>query len=150
LTSLNAAGHLLQPPGHAPDTQKTITLDRKTPQAESRHPGLLQSSQATVLELWASPHLLRTPWSQLDTSCSHQDRPQTHRKRPHLTGKSFKQKVVIQASSRALRPPFWSSRLPLTSWDLLGPSWTPPGVTWTRNDQITKKWGYQGGLPGDN
>ena len=38
-----------------------------------------------------------------------------------------------------------NSGLPLTSRDLLGRSSTPPGATWTRNDQITKKWGYQGG-----
>jgi len=43
------------------------------PQSESRHPGLFQSSQATVLELWASPDLLRPPWTQLDTSWSHLD-----------------------------------------------------------------------------
>ena len=36
-------------------------------------PGLFQSSQATVLELWASLDLLRPPWTQLDTSRSHQD-----------------------------------------------------------------------------
>ena len=46
-------------------------LDRKMPQAESSHLGLFQSSQATVLELWASPELLRPPWTQLDTSWSH-------------------------------------------------------------------------------
>ena len=61
---------------------------------------------------------------------------------PRMAGNSS------QASSRALRPPFWSSGLPLTSWDLLGPSWTPPGATWTRNDQITKmikNWGIKVG-----
>ena len=40
------------------------------PQSESRHPGLFQSSQATILELWAPPNLLRSPWTQLDTSRS--------------------------------------------------------------------------------
>ena len=39
-------------------------------------------------------------------------------------------KVVVQASPRALRPPFVSSGLPLTSGDLLGRSSTPPGDTW--------------------
>ena len=34
-------------------------------------PGLFQSSQATVLELWASPELLGPPWTQLDTSWGH-------------------------------------------------------------------------------
>ena len=56
--------------------------------------GLFQSSQATVLELWASPEVLGTPGTLLDTSCSHQDTPKAHRKRPHLTGKCLKQKVV--------------------------------------------------------
>ena len=50
------------------------------------------------------------------------------------------EEVVIRASSRALKPPFWSSGLPLTSWDLLGGSWTSPGASgrrpWsTENDQ---------------
>ena len=36
-TSLETAGHLLQPPGDAPET---TTLDRKTPEAESNHQGL--------------------------------------------------------------------------------------------------------------
>ena len=35
-------------------------------------------------------------------------------------GKCLNRKVVIKASPRALRPPFWSSGLPLTSRDLLG------------------------------
>ena len=35
-----------------------------------RHPGLFQSSQATVLELWASPDFLDSPRTQLDTSSS--------------------------------------------------------------------------------
>ena len=49
-------------------------------------PGLFQNSQATVLELWASPDLQGPPgtqlviWGRLDT-------PQKHRKRPDLTGK---------------------------------------------------------------
>jgi hypothetical protein len=85
------------------------------PQPESRHPGLFQSSQATVLELWASPDFLGPPWTQLDTSWSHLETPQKHRKRPDLTGKCLNQEVVIQASSKAIRPPFWSFGLPLTS-----------------------------------
>ena len=78
-------------------------------------PGLFQSSQATVLELWAPPELQRPPGTQLDTSWNHLDTPQKHRKRPDLTGKCLKQKVVVQASPRALRPPLWSSGLPLAS-----------------------------------
>ena len=35
-----------------------------------RHPGRFQSSQATVLELWASPDFLDPPRTQLDTSSS--------------------------------------------------------------------------------
>ena len=76
---------------------------------------LFQSSQATVLELWASPDLQGPPGTQLETFRSHLDTPPKHRKRPDLTGKCLNQKVVMQASSRALRPPFWSSGLPLTS-----------------------------------
>ena len=100
---------------HAPsETQKTTKLDRKMPHPGSLHPRHFQSSQATVLELWASPDLLRTPWSQLDISLSNLETPQTHTRRPNLTGKCLS-KVVIQASSRALQPPFWSSGLTLTS-----------------------------------
>ena len=46
--------------------------------------------------------------------------PQKHRKRRDLTEKCLNLEVVIQASSRVLRPAFWSSGLPLTSWVLLG------------------------------
>ena len=100
---------------HAPsETQKTTKPDRKMPHPRSFHPRHFQSSQATVLELWASPDLLRTPWSQLDISLSNLETPQTHTRRPNLTGKCLS-KVVIQASSRALQPLFWSSGLPLTS-----------------------------------
>ena len=100
---------------HAPsETQKTTKLDRKMPHPGSLHPRHFQSSQATVLEFWASPDLLRTPWSQLDISLSNLETPQTHTRRLNLTGKCLS-KVVIQASSTALRPPFWRSGLTLTS-----------------------------------
>ena len=59
--------------GHAPEAQKTTRLDRKMPQSRSGHPGIFQSSQATVLELWASPELLGPPGTQLDTSWGHFD-----------------------------------------------------------------------------
>ena len=111
-TSLDAARHLLEPPGDAPEAQKTTRLDRKMPQSRSRHPGFFQSSQATVLELWASPDLLRPPWTQLDTSWTHLETPKKHRKRPNLTGKCLNQEVVIEASSRALRPQFWALGFP--------------------------------------
>ena len=78
-------------------------------------PGLSQSYQATVLELWASPDLQGPLRTQLDTSWSQLETPQKHRKRPDLTGKCLNQEVVIQASPRALMPPFWSCGLPLTS-----------------------------------
>jgi hypothetical protein len=42
--------------------------------------GLFQSSQATVLELWASPDLQGPPGTQLDTSWNHLDTPQKHTK----------------------------------------------------------------------
>jgi hypothetical protein len=38
---------------------------------ESRQPSLVQRSRATVLELWASPDLLRPPGTQLDSSWTH-------------------------------------------------------------------------------
>ena len=52
--------------------QKTTTLDRKMPQAEVV-PGLFWSSQATILELWASPDLLGPPGTLLGVSCSQQN-----------------------------------------------------------------------------
>ena len=38
------------------------------PQPGSRRTGFFQSSQATFLELWASPDLLKAPWTILNTS----------------------------------------------------------------------------------
>ena len=67
-TSLSAS-----PASKRPKGQKTTKLDRKMPQPESRQPSLVQSSRATVLELWASPDLLRPPGTQLDSSWSHQE-----------------------------------------------------------------------------
>ena len=49
---------------------KTTRLDRKCFKQEVV-PGFFQSSQATVLELWASPEVLEPPGTLLDTSCSH-------------------------------------------------------------------------------
>ena len=66
----------------APRIQKTTRLDRKMPQSGSRHPGFFQSSQATVLELWASPDLLGPPWTQLHTSSSHVETARKHRNQP--------------------------------------------------------------------
>jgi hypothetical protein len=71
---------LLGPPGtqldlslgdlDTPEAQETTRLDRKMPQSRNRHPGIFQSSQATVLELWASPELLGPPWTELHMSSS--------------------------------------------------------------------------------
>ena len=97
-TSLDAARHLLEPPGNAPEAQKTTRLVRRMPQSESRHPDLSQSSQATVLELLAFPEIQELPRTQLEPSWSHLETHQKHRKRPDLTGKCLNQKVVIQAS----------------------------------------------------
>jgi hypothetical protein len=87
-----------------------------------------QSSQATFLELWAFPDLQGPPETQLDTSWSHLETPQKHRKRPNLTGKCLKQEVVLgffQSSQGTVLEP----GLPLNSRDLLGHSSTPPGAT---------------------
>ena len=76
---------LLEPPGDAPEAQKTNTLDRKMPQSESGHRALSQSSPATILELWASPDMEGPPWTPLDTSSSHLDSTREHRKQPDST-----------------------------------------------------------------
>ena len=105
---LDAARHLLESIGDAPEAQKSTRLDTKMPQPESRHPGLFQSSQATILELWAPPDLLGPPWMQLDTSWSDVETPQGQKKRPDLTEKCLKQKVTRRAllqhnASRVIR-----------------------------------------------
>ena len=114
-TSHDAARPLLEPRGDAPEAQKTTRLDRKMPQSESRHPGLSQGSQATVLELWASPDLLGPSGTQLGTSWSHLETTPKQRKRPNLTGKYLNLEVIVEACSKALGLPFWSSGLSLTS-----------------------------------
>ena len=83
------------------------------------------SSQATVLELVASPDLLGPPGTQIDVSWSHPETPpQEHRKPPNLTEKYVKQKVVpgLFQSSQATVLEL------LASPDLLG----PPGTQITR------------------
>ena len=75
-----ASLELLTPPGtqldtssghlDAPEAQKRNRLDKKMPLSGNRHLGILQSFEATFLELWASPELLGPPWTQLDTSLS--------------------------------------------------------------------------------
>jgi hypothetical protein len=62
-----------QGPGRPVWTQKTTRLDKEMPQPGTGRPGLSQTSQATILELWASPDLLRPPRSQPDTSWGHRD-----------------------------------------------------------------------------
>ena len=86
-SSSSSSSSLASPARQKAHTQQTTRVDRKMPQPESRHPVFFQSSQATVLELWASPEVLGPPGTLLDTSCSHQETPKAHRKRPHLTGK---------------------------------------------------------------
>ena len=62
-----------------------------------------------------------------------------HRTRSNLTEKYLKLKVVIHASSRGLRPPFWSSRLPCTSWTALDLARLPqPALHAPRDAQETK------------
>ena len=87
------------------------------------------SSRALRPPFWSSRLSLssRDLTRRSSTSWSHLETPQKHRKKPYLTGKCLNQKVVIRASPRALRPPFWSSGLPLTSGDLLGHLLEPPG-----------------------
>ena len=84
-----ASPELLGPPGtqldtslgdlDAPEAQTTTRPHRKMPESESRHPGIFQSSQATVLELWASPELLGPPGTQIDTSLGHLDAPEAQK-----------------------------------------------------------------------
>ena len=61
--------------GAAPSkTRKTLSSKARWPGKCFKQevvPGLFQSSQATVLELWASPEVLGPPGTLLDTSCSH-------------------------------------------------------------------------------
>ena len=71
LSTMPETSSSASPASKRPKAQKTTRLDRKMPQPESHHPSLVQSSGATVLELWASPDLLRPPGTQLDSSWSH-------------------------------------------------------------------------------
>ena len=91
-------------------------------------PGLFQSSQATVLELWASPDLQGPPGTQLDTFWSHLDTPPKHRKRADLTGKCLKQKVVpgLFQRSQATVLELWASP------DLQGPPGTQLHTFWNQ------------------
>ena len=74
---------------HEPtDTRATLGLSARVALLKN------QSSPATVLELWAFPDLQGPPETQLDTSWSHLETPQKHRKRPNLTGKCLKQEVL--------------------------------------------------------
>ena len=93
-------------------------------------PSIFQSSQATVLELWASPEVLGLPGTLLDVSCSHEDTPQTHRQRSHLTGKCLKQKVVpgLFQSSQDTILELW------TSPELLAPPGTLLDVSCSHQD----------------
>ena len=65
---------------------------------------------------------LQPPASRLQPAASNLQRPftslQKARKRSNLTEQCLDLEVVILAFARALRPLFWSSGLPLTSWEL--------------------------------
>ena len=137
---MDAARYLLEPPGDAPEAQKTTRLDRKMPQSGSRHPGLFQSSQATVLELWASPDVLGPPGTQLFTSWNHLDwtRPRnteaqkttTHdRKMPQ----SESRHPGLFQSSQATVLELWASP------DLLRPPWTQLDTSWNHLDRKRPK-----------
>jgi hypothetical protein len=97
-------------------------------------PGLFQSSQATVLELWASPHLLGPQGTQLDASWNHPETPQEYRKRPNLTEKCLKQKVVpgLFQSSQATVLELWASL------HLLGPPGTQLDTSWSHLETLQK------------
>ena len=119
---------------HEPtDTKATLRLSARVALLKN------QSSQATVLELCAFPDLQGPPETQLDTSRSHLETPQKHRKRPNLTGKCLKQEVVpglFQSSQGTILELLPSPELQGTSWDTAQPSWshlkTPQN---TENDQ---------------
>ena len=103
-----------------PGAEKTTKLDRKMPQSRNRHPGIFQSSQATVLKLWASPEILGPPWTQLATSLSHLDAPEAQ-KTTRLDEKipqSGNRHMRIFQSSQATVLELWASP------ELLGPPWT--------------------------
>jgi hypothetical protein len=86
-----------------------------------------QSSQATVLKLWAFPDLQGPPETQLDTSRSHLETPQKHRKQPSLTGKCLKQEVVpgLFQSSQGTVLELWPSP------ELQGPPGTQLNTSWS-------------------
>jgi len=95
------------------------------PGAVQRQPEAAREARRSPGQAWSAPGL-----------DAHGSRPSKTPKPIIIRPQRPKQKVVIQASSRALRAPFWSSGLPLTSWDLLGRSWTPPAATRTRPRHI--------------
>ena len=89
---------------------------------------LFQSSQATVLELWASPDLQGPPGTQLHTFWNHLETTQKHRKRADLTDKCLKQKVIPELfqSSQATVLDLWPSL------DLQGPPGTQLHTFWNQ------------------
>jgi hypothetical protein len=126
-----------QPP---PLSLQPLTLSLQHLQKHTKQPNLTEKCLNLDVIVQASSRALRPPfWSsrlslssrdltgRSSTSWSHLETPQKHRKRPDLIGKCLNQKVVIRASPRVLRPPFWSSGLPLTSRDFLGHLLEPPG-----------------------
>ena len=91
--------------------------------------GFFLGSQATVVELLASPEVEGSPELQNGGRRAPGD-ARKHRFVCEMAGQSCQVRrlsvllCVQTASSRALRPPLWSSRLPLTSRDLLRRSLT--------------------------
>ena len=147
LTSRDLLGHLLEPPGDAPEAQKSTRLDKNHKNVEFQKNTSEQQFLASgpcstppksiksVLILFAkcfksfgiifkSTQLISKIF--LRSSCDMQFWRKSHpfartrslktllpkRKAGNLTGKCLNRKVVIKASPRALRPPFWSSGFP--------------------------------------
>ena len=77
-------------------------------------PGLFQSFQVSVLELWVSLHLSMVHLPPA-SSLRHLEITRGHRKRRDLARTCLNLELVVQASPRALRPPFWSTGLALPS-----------------------------------
>jgi hypothetical protein len=103
-------------------------LSRKSSQASSR------ALRPPVLELWASPHLMGPQGTQLDASWNHPETPQEYRKRPNLTEKCLKQKVVpgLFQSSQATVLELWASL------HLLGPPGTQLDTSWSHLETLQK------------
>ena len=106
-------GRSFTPPGatwRRPRSTEHDQTRQKNASTEIR-PGLIQSSQSTILELWASSDLPGPPRTQLDTSWTYLETPKKHRKQPDVTGKYHNQEVVpgLFQSSQATILELWAS-----------------------------------------